>query len=393
MRVGVRVLGNDSDENASLDNVPRKTSIFLDMANVIRMAKQVVRGLPYLEKEVTRRLSVQTGRTVATPSTYYVIFSGKCNLACTFCTIYKEREPILTEEIMHRIVRESKELSKRGFNVSLSGGEPTIFKPIYSTLELAQKLGVNFGFTTNGIALTKPNVERLLSYDPFNINLSLESVDPAVNESVRPMAGGTARTLAGIDNLLAEKARIGSRVSLIVKPTILEQNYRTLPALVRHFGRNSQVQINFQPYVGKRGDPHWVQDLNALRAVMDELRGLHAEGYPIIGGDDIFKNFFDYLSNPPTDGDMRFLDLCGEKRNCDIGYRTMGIYPNGDVFLCELLRKPVGNIHRQSLSEIYYGNDSNRARGIMVSCNIDCQRTCQRPTPLLSKAKAFMRMG
>ena len=24
----------------------------------------------------------------ATPSTYYVIFSGRCNLSCTFCTIF-----------------------------------------------------------------------------------------------------------------------------------------------------------------------------------------------------------------------------------------------------------------------------------------------------------------
>ena len=207
------------------------------------------------------------------------------------------------------------------------------------------------------------------------------------------MAGGTERTLQGIENLLAEKSRIGSRVSLIIKPTILEQNYRTLPALVRHFGKHSPVQINFQPYVGKQGDPHWVQDLNQLRKVLGELRELYAEGYPIIGGADLFDSFFDYLSNPPLDGDMRFLELGGQKRNCDIGYRTMGIYPNGDVFLCELLRKPVGNIHRQSLGEIYHGDASNRARGVMVGCNIDCQRTCQRPTPLLAKAKSFLRMG
>lgn len=363
------------------------------MANAIRVAKQVVRGLPYLEKEVARRLSVQTGWTLAAPSTYYVIFSGKCNLACTFCTIYKEREPILTEEAMHRIIREANDLSKRGFNISLSGGEPTIYKPLYSTLELTQKLGVNFGFTTNGIALTKPNVQRILGHDPFNINISLESVDPKINESVRPLEDGTARTLAGIDNLLAEKTRINARVSVIIKPTILEQNYRTLPALVRHFGKAAPVQINFQPYVGKTGDPHWVQDLPALRAIMDELQGLQAEGYPIIGADDLFENFFDYLSNPPMEGDMRFLDLGGRKRNCDIGYRTMGIYPNGDVYLCELLRKPVGNIHKQSLSEIYHGEESKRTRGVAETCNIDCQRTCQRPTPLLSKAKAFLRMG
>jgi len=31
------------------------------------MARQAVRGLPYLEKEVSRRLSISTGKVLATP--------------------------------------------------------------------------------------------------------------------------------------------------------------------------------------------------------------------------------------------------------------------------------------------------------------------------------------
>jgi organic radical activating enzyme len=82
-----------------------------------------------------------------------------------------------------RIVREAKSLSGTGFNISLSGGEPMIYKPLYETLALAHQLGVNFGFTTNGLGLTKSNCEKLLSHDPFNISVSLESVDARINES------------------------------------------------------------------------------------------------------------------------------------------------------------------------------------------------------------------
>src|SRR5258706_14036427 len=145
------------------------------MPDVKRLAKQFVKGLPYLEKEVGRSLSMKTGLVLTSPTTYYVIFSGRCNLACTFCTIYHQTDPTLSREAMLRIVREAHALSKRGFNISLSGGEPTIYKPLYETLELAQELGVNFGFTTNGLALTKDNVRRILATDLFNINISLES--------------------------------------------------------------------------------------------------------------------------------------------------------------------------------------------------------------------------
>jgi MoaA/NifB/PqqE/SkfB family radical SAM enzyme len=361
--------------------------------DVARIAGQVVKGIPYLQKELARRVSLQTGRVFATPTTYYVIFSGKCNLACTFCTIYKNVEPMLTREQMLGIIQQAKDLSGSGFNISLSGGEPTIFKPLYESLETAQKLGVNFGFTTNALALTKSNIQRILSYNPFNINVSLESVDAKVNESLRPMEKGTSRTMQAIADLVAEKERVKSRVSIIVKPTIMEQNYRGLPELVRHFGKNSRAQINFQPYVGLKGDPFWVQDLKDLRRVLEEIRQLQLEGYPVMGNADSLNGFYEYLADPPIDGAMRHLDLDGHKRNCDIGLRSMFIYPNGDVFFCDFLKKPIGSIHKNTLKEIYYGQTADKQRKVMVSCNIDCQQTCKRPIPLHVKAKAFLRMG
>jgi len=325
--------------------------------------------------------------------TYYVIFSGRCNLACTFCTIYTQKEPTLSGETMARLILEAKALSGRGFNISLSGGEPTIYKPLPDALRLAHEQGVNFGFTTNGLALTADHVRRLLQFEPFNINVSLESVDPAVNEAVRPMRDGTRRTLRGIDNVLAEKARCGSRVSVIVKPTIMEQNYRTLPALVRHFGRDAQLQVNFQPFVGPAGDPHWVKDPVALGAVLDELAELQRGGHPIMGGPAALAGFREYFQNPPQQGHLRHLDLQGHPRNCDIGLRSMFIYPNGDVHFCDFLGKAIGNVHQNSLGEIYHGELARRQRRHMVTCDIDCQQTCKRPTPLLTKARSFLRMG
>jgi len=313
-------------------------------------------------------------------------------------------DPILSREAMLRIIREAKQLSGRGFNVSLSGGEPTIYKPLYEILELTQQLGVNFGFTTNGLSLTKRNVERILSYDPFNINVSLESVDPKINEDLRrPMPDGTRRILDGIENVLAEKKRIGARVSIIVKATIMEQNYRTLPDLVRYFGKHSEVQVNFQPFVGVKNNPHWGQGFESpescfsgnLRFAARELLGNRQRG--AVRGVRALRG-----KSPRQDTRWRWpfgreqyarLDLGGEKRNCDIGLRSMFIFPNGDVYFCDFLGRPIGSVYQQSLSDIYYGKTANGQRAGMVYCDIDCQQTCKRPTPLLVKARTFLRMG
>ena len=363
------------------------------MSEVTRVARQFVKGIPYLQKELGRRMSIAVGKPLTTPMTYYVIFSGRCNIECTFCTIHKQVDPILSGDTMMRVIQEAKDLSGSGFNISLSGGEPTIYKHLYEALGLAQKLGVNFGFTTNGVALNKANAQKILAYDPFNINVSLESVDKEVNEAVRLMRDGTRKTLEGIQNLLEEKERIRARVSIIVKPTILEQTYRTLPALVRHFGKRSKVQVHFQPYVGHKGQPFWVQDIPALRAVFDEILQLQKDGYNVIGNEELFQGFMDYIGNPPEEGNMRHLDLGGAKRNCDIGLRSMFIYPNGDVHFCDFLNQAIGNIYKNSLSEIYYGTTAGEQRADMVHCNIDCQQTCKRPVPLLVKARTFLKMG
>ena len=114
------------------------------MVAATRIAKQAVKGLPYLEKELRRRISISTGRVFATPTTYYIIYSGRCNIACPYCEIYKYPDPTLSGEVFCRLIREAKELSRSGFNVQTSGGEPMIYQPLYDALALTHKLGVNF---------------------------------------------------------------------------------------------------------------------------------------------------------------------------------------------------------------------------------------------------------
>ena len=363
------------------------------MKGVARVLRQINNGFPYLEKEIGRAASRLTGGVHTTPSTYYLIFGGRCNIACPFCTIHDKVEPSISGPDMLRLIDEAKQLSGRGFNMSLCGGEPTIYKPLYDCLEYAHRTGVNFGFTTNGLALNPKICEKLLQFDPFNINVSLESIDPAINDLLRPFKGGTSRVLQGISNLLQEKRRSGSRVSIIIKPTIMEQNYRSLPDLVSYFGKDSGVQINFQPYSGSGDSPFWVRDIAELAGVFSQLARLRESGYPIIGPASIFEGFLEYFANPSAEDTTRFLDLHGSKRNCDIGMRAMGIHQDGDVYFCDFLGEPLGNIYKESLSSMYYGMITRRQRERMVYCNIACQRTCQRPTPLLDKARAFMRMG
>lgn len=295
---------------------------------------------------------------------------------------------------MLRVVREAKELSGSGFNMSLSGGEPMIYKPLYSALELAHNIGVNFGFTTNGYLLTKQNVAKVVQHNPFNINISIESVEPTINELVRPRRDGTKQTLEGIDNLVMEKRRTGSRVSILVKPTIMNQTFRKLPDLVRYFKKYPEVQIHLQPYLGPADTGFWISDITSFRQVMSEVLELRNHGHNVVIDEETIEGFTRYFNTPPkSETDWPRLELNGSKRGCDVGYRTIGVMPNGDVHFCDYLQKPVGNIYKQSLKEMYHGEVAKRMRTGIQGCNIDCQRTCQRPIPTMTKVRAFLKMG
>jgi hypothetical protein len=159
-----------------------------------------------------------------------------------------------------------------------------------------------------------------------------------------------------------------------------------LPELLENAVKHNAASVTRPLDVTLRRDGH------AL-VVFDELIELRNAGYPLLGDERQFQRFWDYLADPPLEDDRRHLDLGGEKRNCDIGLRSMFIYPNGDVFFCDFLKQPIGNIYKNSLEEIYRGDTADAQRDRMITCNVDCQQTCKRPIPLMEKARTFLRMG
>ena len=361
---------------------------------MLRTARRCWEGLPYLQKELSRELSIKTGAMWATPSSYYIICTGRCNFRCSYCPQTPGRAANAMElprEVMLRIIRQSKELSGSGYNISVSGGEPLVYRPIYEAMEIAHQLGVDFGITTNGVLLTPENIKRVVGSDPFNLNISLESVDPAINEKMRPTIGATKIVLQAIDNLLAEKERAGARFGLFVKPTITEINYRSLPQMVRHFGKSEKVQINPQNfYWVPGGEDFWVKDPDNFADVVEELIALQQEGYSLVSSPEALRGMVDYFRFPPRRNNE--LPATAPQKTCAIGYRNLFIGADGRAFFCEPLGV-IGNILETSLHDLWHGPEANRKRQAALKCQINCQITCRRPVSLITKAKVFLQMG
>lgn len=147
-----------------------------------------------------------------------------CNLGCRYCyfgTIEEHREsPPGTPGALSHLARTDLDLAdiaafvdtlpgSRVERIFLAGGEPLIWPPIMDIVAAIKHAGVQVVLCTNGIPLNRPQiVERILATGVDAVSVSLDSADPAYNDTWRPARNGVhghADVLAGVRALLAAR--------------------------------------------------------------------------------------------------------------------------------------------------------------------------------------------
>lgn len=85
----------------------------------------------------------------------------RCNLRCLHC--YSNSGPTVTETMEYAtLCRVLEDAAGLGFKaVSISGGEPILYRPLTALLAVARDLGLRTSVTTNGMALTRRRLGEL----------------------------------------------------------------------------------------------------------------------------------------------------------------------------------------------------------------------------------------
>ncbi len=125
--------------------------------------------------------------------------------------------------------------------LTISGGEPTLDRDLPSYVRLAKSLGLReVVLETNAVLLARGDRAAALVADGLDAAfVSLHSPDPAVSDRITAAPGTHARTVAGIDALLAAGAKVV--LNAVMTDEALE-TLAALPAFVRaRFGPVSLV--------------------------------------------------------------------------------------------------------------------------------------------------------
>ena len=330
------------------------------------------------------------------PSQVYIDITSRCNCRCVMCHVWKS-EPAdeLSTQAWVDVLRDIARWPGPGTKVNISGGEPLLRADLPELLGEAARLGLAVGFVTNGSLITEELAATIVDSGVFNVNVSLDSLDPAIHDRLRGVAGATAKALAAFEHLAAAAARRPDRpVALVVKTTIMEPTLDGLLDIVEFAAAEGLSGVLFQPlsptFRGEQrerwydDDPLWVRDPRKAAAVIDELVIGKECGLPILDSVDHLRTIATYLADPEREG----------SGTCRVGSSNLSIWAHGDVpSLCrQLERADLGNAPTDSLHDIWTGGQAKGMRNAILYCTRNCALTCQRSRSLVEKAQLYLQL-
>ena len=134
-----------------------------------------------------------------------------CNLACLHC--YSTSAPLLTEALDADVLCDALGvLRAEGYTqVSLSGGEPLVYKPLGKLVEQAHELGFRVTMVSNGLLASKRLGPMLPLLD--GIAISFDGL-PERHNAMRGRDDAFERAAAGLEWLAEREAPVGAAISL-----------------------------------------------------------------------------------------------------------------------------------------------------------------------------------
>ena len=380
------------------------------MMNLASLPRKVARGLPYLGKELRAIVSDHSPFFIAVPRTVHIWRNAPCNARCIMCNYgylkgeeYKAISRLgFPDELMPRALDEIHELCGHGTLVSYMGGEPTTSRNLINWVEQAGRLGLDFRFTTNGYTMNEDLARRFVAGGLFNLGVSLESLDPKINEIIRPHPSGTAKTVRCIELLMEERRRQKKYLSVNVKTVLTDINMESFLDIVKRFGKIDGMMCTPQMFEPMDGMPQatkdllYIKDIGRLERLTDEIRRLKSEGYAIHATEQGLKEMVKLY----RDGkDQQFtmhnkkLEMDPSEPECNIGTDNLWIH-DGKIKLCPY-HPPIGDLttDKTTIKEMWESEIARRVRAGTRACRRLCTISCLRRTPLTHKVSTFLKIA
>lgn len=245
-------------------------------------------------------------------SSAYVHVSQRCDLRCRFCYSERRDRKHLTDPSLERLCRAINLLAELGCTkLIISGGEPFLRDDLVGIVRHAHTRGMNnIAVLTNGLSVTKKNVEPLAEFVSC-IAVAFDGASPDARAHLR----GTQHFKQLVKAIEAIRdAGIEARIL----PTLHAKNLDDIPRY-QQLAHNLGATLNFSLLTA---DTCALGDFALMGDQLRKLGVLSADGSLPIG--DSFEQATSTLS---------------VRRSCGAGSRTLSVAADGTIYPCHMLHR------------------------------------------------------
>ena len=274
--------------------------------------------------------------------TVLVELTYACNLDCFFC--YNDRSikgtPLSTEQYF-RFMEDLRDMQV--LNLVLSGGEPLAHPDFFKIGAKARELGFVIRIKSNGHALTQRLASRLKhEVDPYGVDISLHGACAESHDRQTQVPGSFDRLIKNFQVL----KDLGLRFRL--NGTLTKWNEHEMEDMF-DIAEHWNVPFNLSSAVTPRDDgdqePLGISpSANAIEKAYS-IKVARARMGAGLGSDGELS-----LPREPLEKCESTSD--GGKQ-CGTGSSTLTIDPMGNILPCVQWRRPVGNLHQQSVKDVW----------------------------------------
>jgi radical SAM protein with 4Fe4S-binding SPASM domain len=289
-----------------------------------------------------------------------------CNLHCTFCyNDLKLRGRRVSLEQYKAVLDELAEMGVLW--LALSGGEPLLYPQFFELGAHARERGFMVKVKSNAIPLNQRNARRLKSeVDPFLVETSLHGARSETHDRLTRVPGSFEHLLKNIEILKSEGLRVRMNSTLTCWN---EGEVEEMAALADRL----EVPLQFDPEVTPRDDG----DMSPLEIAPSREGIENMVRLTLQRARDAYDPDEAPIRLRPEAAPVPEIDQSKEKV-CGAGSTNLVIDPFGNVLPCVQFRRNVGNIHDQSIREIWHGSEklvevrdlANQALGVALDSGL-----------------------
>lgn len=277
-------------------------------------------------------------KEISAPMRMDLALTYKCQNRCSHC--YNEPERKLGELRKEEWFDVLKRCEGAAIpHVVFTGGEPTLVEFLPELIAYAEDLGLVTGLNTNGRKLKDDSYAKGLKDSGLDhLQITLESPDEAVHDSMSGEKGAFRETMEGLKNAMK------SGIFTMTNTTITKANKESIKAMPKFLKENgvSTFAVNSIIFSGKGAASNSNLTKEELIPLLDELAR---------GARDNELRFIWYT--PTKYCELNPVQMGLGVKQCTAARLSMAVEPNGDVIPCQSYYKSIGNILKNDWRKIW----------------------------------------